>query len=62
MIVEKESNPDERIIEYIKQKDSGEGVDVEEIIGKYSDAQQVIERLQVQGDIFEVRPGKVKVL
>ena len=62
IVVEKESNPDERVIEYIKQKDSGEGVDVEEIIGRYADAQMVIQRLQLQGDIFEVRPGRVKVL
>ena len=49
-------------MEYIKQQDRGEGVSVEEIIEKYSDAQAVIERLQLQGDIFEVRPGRVKVL
>lgn len=60
--VEKESDPQERVMEYIKQQDSGEGVGVEEIIGKYADAQAIIERLQLQGDIFEVRPGRVKVL
>lgn len=60
--IEKESDPNERILDYIKQQDSGEGVGVEEIIGKYADAQAVIERLQLQGDIFEVRPGRVKVL
>lgn len=62
VVVEKESDPQERVMEYIKQQDSGEGVGVEEIIGKYADAQAVIERLQLQGDIFEVRPGRVKVL
>lgn len=60
--VEKVSNPQERVMGYIKQHDGGEGVGVEEIIGKYKDAQAIIEQLQLQGDIFEVRPGRVKVL
>ena len=64
--LEKKSSgtPSELIFELIKKNDSGEGVLTEEIISKsnVADAERIIKQLLEEGDIFEVRPGKLKVL
>ncbi len=60
--VEKESIPEELILQFIKKQDTGDGVLVEEIMERYADAQDILQKLQLQGDIFEVRPGRVKIL
>lgn len=57
------NNSYEEIYLLIKNLDRGEGVAIEEII-KSSDkgSEAIINRLLENGDIFEVRPGKLKVL
>lgn len=52
------------ILEIIKSADKGEGVPVEEIIKK-SPAEkggEIVEMLIRNGEIFEIEPGRVKVL
>ncbi len=58
------SDPVSSIIGIIRGLDSGEGVAFDEISVKFKggDPEQFIRRLLVQGDIFEVKPGRYKVL
>ncbi len=59
-----ESNPSEQIISIIKKNDPGDGVEFEDINSNFSgeDAEALVKKLLEQGDVFEVRPGKYKVL
>ena len=54
----------ENIYLLIKEIDAGDGVDIDDIIKKsgLDDAESVINRLLENGDIFEIKPGRVKVL
>lgn len=59
-----EGNPAEIIYLLIKKLDDGNGASVDDII-KNSDsdnAESIINRMLENGDIFEVKPGKLKVL
>jgi RPA family protein len=60
----KEENKAERIIKVIRELDAGDGALIDQVIllSKIPDAEVIIEQLLMQGDIFELRPGKVKVL
>ena len=53
-----------QIIEKIKQLDTGEGVKYEELIKEINsvDTEKYIELLMNEGEIFEIRPGYIKVL
>jgi RPA family protein len=57
-------SPYQRIIDIIKELDSGEGADFEEVVvkSKIADSQDLITGLLEQGEIFEVRPGRLKIL
>jgi len=57
---EKEMNS-EVIIGYIKKNDGGEGVDISEILNM-DGGENIINNLLECGEVFEVRPGKIKVL
>jgi RPA family protein len=59
-----ESNPSEVIFSLIKGEDKGDGVDVEDIIKKsnVSEADLIIRNLLEEGEIFELKPGRVKIL
>ncbi|MBR9692064.1 hypothetical protein GOV06_04730 [Candidatus Woesearchaeota archaeon] len=59
--VVEEASIGDKIIDYIRENDDGAGVDIEEIIKKYNDENAVKELLS-EGELFEVRPGRVKVL
>ncbi len=54
----------EEVCLLIKNLDNGDGADFDVVIknSKNNDAEQVINRLLESGDIFEVKPGKLKVL
>ncbi len=58
------SNPIDKIFSLIKAEDTGSGVDVEEIIKKsnVSEAEKIIRTLLEEGEIFELRPGRIKIL
>jgi RPA family protein len=50
-----------RIINLIKEKDKGDGVDFEEILKEINN-EETIKELLKKGELFEVRPGRLKVL
>ncbi len=51
------------IVDFIKKKDSGDGVMIDLIIEYFgSDSEEVVNTLLTMGEIFEIRPGQVKYL
>ena len=58
---ESKETSSEKIIDYIKKNDQGDGVDVSEIF-KMENGERIINTLLEVGEVFEVKPGKIKVL
>ena len=58
-----EADP-EVICTIIKEKDDGAGADMQEIVEHLQrpDAEDIVKRMLAQGELFEVQPGKIKVL
>jgi len=57
------SDPESEIVRLIKDLDKGNGVDIEEISLKdIKDMDKTVELLLKKGDLFEIKPGKLKVL
>jgi hypothetical protein len=56
--------PFQRIYSLIKELDSGEGADMSEVAKKsgLSNAEEILAELLKEGEIFEIRRGRVKVL
>ena len=59
-----EESPSNRILQLVRESDLGNGADVEEIISKSSikEAEKIIRHLLEDGEIFEIKSGKIKVL
>ena len=58
-----EKNSFETLIELIKKHDSGDGADVENVLAEFKgDGEKLVKVLLEEGEIFEIRPGKIKVL
>tara|TARA_Y100000310_G_C20549806_1_gene747473 strand:+ start:360 stop:1001 length:642 start_codon:yes stop_codon:yes gene_type:complete len=57
-------DPNEKLFNLIREFDKGEGVDIEEVINQMQipGTDKMIERLLAQGEVFEVKPGKLKIL
>ena len=56
-------SPANKLIKLIKEFDKGDGVSVEDISSKgIQNIDVIINRLLKEGDIFEIKPGKLKVL
>ena len=56
------SNVDpEEVIKIIKLLDSGDGADYEEVVSKIKD-DKIIKALLEEGEIFEIKPGRLKIL
>jgi len=51
----------EELINFIKKNDKGDGVDFNDL-SKIKNGEQLIKRLLEEGDVFEIKPGKFKVL
>lgn len=53
-----------KIFDLIKEIDAGEGADTQEVIIKseVGGAEIIITRLLEQGEVFEIKPGKLKIL
>ncbi|HLC65048.1 MAG TPA: hypothetical protein VJI46_02885 [Candidatus Nanoarchaeia archaeon] len=51
-----------KVYNLIKSLDEGEGVEVERVISGIESAEKIISNLLKEGEIFEIRPGRVKVL
>ena len=57
------SSPASKIIKAIKELDKGDGVSIEDLASKnIADADKMVGMLLKEGDIFELRPGRLKVL
>jgi len=52
----------ENVISKIKELDQGEGANFDDVIQGIDDGEKVISSLLSEGEIFEVSPGKLKVL
>ncbi|MFP4118422.1 MAG: hypothetical protein ACLFTH_00015 [Candidatus Woesearchaeota archaeon] len=51
------------IIAFVRKKDDGSGCDVDEITDYFgSSAEEVVHALITMGEVYEIRPGKIKVL
>ncbi len=52
------------VCELIKKMDTGDGVDFDDVINnsKLNNAEELISNLLQEGEIFELKPGKLKVL
>ncbi|MFH2028054.1 MAG: hypothetical protein ABIJ08_02870 [Nanoarchaeota archaeon] len=57
-------DPVSKIIKMIKHMDSNDGADVQEVIEKsnINNSEKIIQNLLEMGEIFEIRPGRIKVL
>ena len=64
VVEEKKESQADKIFKLIKEIDDGEGADTEEIISKANVeyAEKIIANLLEEGEIFEIKPGKLKVL
>jgi RPA family protein len=59
--VVKEESTAEKIIDFVRKTDGGDGVDIEDIVNEFSD-EDCVKNLLSEGELFEIRPGRVKVL
>jgi RPA family protein len=57
----KESAP-QRVYSLIKTLDKGEGADLGDLLKEIPDAERIVRTLLLEGDIFEVKSGRLKVL
>ncbi|MBI2208029.1 hypothetical protein HYU50_00885 [Candidatus Woesearchaeota archaeon] len=51
-----------RILKIIKELDKGEGVSIDDLPSALGNVDQIVNVLLREGDVFEVRPGRLKVL
>lgn len=58
------ASPGEQIMEKIKQLDQGEGADMEEVLKliPVENTEKIIRMLLQEGEIYEIRPGKLKLM
>jgi len=63
-VEESAKNIGEEIYLLIKKLDDGDGASIEDVIKESNnpDAEKIISRLLENGDVFEIKPGKLKVL
>jgi RPA family protein len=59
-----EGDVNSKVYSIIKQLDTGNGADIDEIIKKanISKCEEIIKKMLMNGDVFEIRPGKIKTL
>lgn len=52
------------VYETVKKLDSGQGVDIDDIIKKtgIKDTEEIIKKFLREGEMFEISPGKIKIL
>ncbi|MDP7244230.1 MAG: OB-fold nucleic acid binding domain-containing protein [Flavobacteriales bacterium] len=56
-------NPTNKIIKLIKELDKGNGVSIEELSSKNIEGiDKMVDMLLKEGDVFEIKPGRLKVL
>ena len=59
-----EDNTSKKIFDLIKEIDDGMGADTQEVITKANmgNAEEIISMLLKEGEVFEIKSGKLKVL
>ena len=57
-----DENRKSRILKVIKELDKGEGVSIDDLPSDLGNVDKIIGVLLREGDVFEARPGKLKVL
>jgi hypothetical protein len=62
VVQETAKNPFELIVQKIRELDSGSGVMVDDLLGIVPESEKFIRTLIEEGEIFEIKPGRVKVL
>lgn len=65
MVVEnRKLSNSEKILNLVKELDAGMGADMQELVSKCSmeEGEKVIKTLLEQGEIFEIKPGRLKIL
>ncbi|MFH1506734.1 MAG: hypothetical protein ABIE94_07175 [archaeon] len=57
-------NYSEKILKKIAELDEGDGADIDEVVSavKFKESESIIMHLLEEGEIFEIKPGKLKVL
>ncbi|MBI2549078.1 hypothetical protein HYW21_07045 [Candidatus Woesearchaeota archaeon] len=57
-------SPSEKILNIIRQLDKGDGVDIEDVVvqSNIPNAEEIIDHLLKEGEIFQNKPGRVKTL
>jgi len=57
-------NPYQKIIDFIKDLDAGNGADINDVMKRSGlpAAEELIRKLIEEGEVFEIRPGKLKLL
>jgi hypothetical protein len=61
-VVDDDTDSGVELISVIRQLDTGEGVSYDEILSKNPDAEPSLKLLLQRGDIFEMSPGRIKIL
>ena len=61
IVEEVEESTADKVIRIIKEKDKGDGIDFEEVL-KLVNNEEIIKELLKKGELFEIRPGRLKVL
>ena len=60
--VEPVKNPFEAVVQAIRDLDAGSGADIEEVLSRVPEGNGFIQTLIEEGEIFEIKPGRLKVL
>lgn len=55
-------NPFELLIDTIRRLDTGNGADSAEVIAMHPEGERLLRALLEEGEVFEIRPGRIKVL
>jgi RPA family protein len=57
-------NPYQKIVEFIKDLDNGNGAELELVVKRSGlpNAEETIRKLIEEGEIFEIKPGRLKIL
>lgn len=61
-LIEEEVVGPRGLLGHIRELDKGAGADVEEVLQRSHCTQEDLQRLLVRGEVFEVSPGRIKVL
>lgn len=62
VVDEKNESAGDKVIEYIRKNDKGEGIDLSDILKVEEKGEEIVNTLLQSGEVFEVRPGRLKVL